>query len=80
MEALKFNLNDRVVLIESEEVGTVIGRAEFTTSEPSYNVRYKAGDGRQVESWWGESAIGLEVDIPSGTLVTDDDGKVWEAA
>lgn len=54
---LKFKLKQVVKLIDSDETGTIIGRAEYDTSEPSYLVRYKAGDGRQVESWWSESAI-----------------------
>ncbi len=33
------------------------GRAEFAQDEPSYKLRYKAGDGRQVEQWWGQSAL-----------------------
>lgn len=57
MHSLKFELNQRVKLVESGEVGTVVGRAEYVTSEPSYFVRYKAADGRQVQTWWGESAI-----------------------
>ena len=54
---MKFQLNQRVRLAESDEEGTIIARAEFETSEPSYSVRYKAGDGRQTEAWWGESAL-----------------------
>lgn len=54
---LKFSLKQVVKLVESGEVGTIIGRAEYATSEPSYYVRYKAADGRQVECWWGETAI-----------------------
>lgn len=50
-------LKDTVKLIESNETGTVIGRAEYTDSANSYLVRYRAGDGRQVEAWWNESAI-----------------------
>jgi len=56
-----FDMGDRVQMAESDEVGTVIGRAEHLTSENSYLVRYCAGDGRQTESWWGESAI-IDVD------------------
>jgi hypothetical protein len=56
-----FELKARVQMVETEEVGTVIGRAEYTHSERAYLVRYKAGDGRQVESWWGESALRLAV-------------------
>lgn len=54
---LKFNMNQIVKLIASGESGTVVGRAEYAHSEPSYLVRYKAADGRQVEGWWSESAI-----------------------
>ncbi|WP_018266511.1 hypothetical protein [Methylosinus sp. LW4] len=56
-QELKFKLKQIVKLVESGETGTVVGRAEFDYSNPSYLVRYKAGDGRQVESWWTESAL-----------------------
>lgn len=52
-----FDLGDRVHMTESAEVGTIIGRAQYQTSENTYLVRYRAGDGRQTECWWGESAI-----------------------
>lgn len=57
MNTLVFNLRVRVKLAESGETGEIIGRAEYTYMEPQYLIRYKAGDGRQVESWWGESAL-----------------------
>jgi hypothetical protein len=57
METFAFELKQIVRLIESNETGTVIGRAQYVVSEASYLVRYKAGDGRQVEGWWGESAL-----------------------
>ncbi|MCH4539120.1 hypothetical protein [Ochrobactrum sp. A-1] len=57
MNTLVFNLRDRVKLAESGETGEIIGRSQYTTDEPRYLIRYKAGDGRQVESWWGESAL-----------------------
>lgn len=50
-------LRDQVRMIHSEEEGEVIGRAEYTDAEPGYLVRYRAADGRQVESWWGQSAV-----------------------
>ncbi|MBM3553631.1 MAG: hypothetical protein FJX45_18260 [Alphaproteobacteria bacterium] len=53
----KFELKQIVKMAASDESGVVIGRAEYSASEPSYQVRYLAGDGRQVEGWWGESAI-----------------------
>ncbi|MDP3853174.1 hypothetical protein [Phenylobacterium sp.] len=52
----KFDLKAKVGLGPAEN-GEVIGRAEYLTSEPSYYVRYVAGDGRLVEAWWSESAL-----------------------
>jgi len=52
-----FDLGSSVKLQASDEAGTVIGRAEYTTAENSYLVRYKAADGRAVEAWWTESAL-----------------------
>jgi len=51
------DLGDEVRMTHSNEEGEVIGRAEYTFSEPSYLVRYKCGDGRQAEVWWTQSAI-----------------------
>ena len=56
-EQFNFDLGSRVRIRESGEVGEVIGRAEFSYSQNSYHVRYKAGDGRAVENWWTESAL-----------------------
>lgn len=53
----KFQLKQMVALDTSNETGTVVGRAEYTYAEPSYLVRYKAGDGRQVDQWWTEEAL-----------------------
>lgn len=52
-----FDLGQTVQIVCSGETGTVIGRAEFTNAEHSYNIRYKCGDGRAVESWWTVSAL-----------------------
>jgi len=57
MDELNFELGQLVRLVRSGEEGEVIGRAEYAASEPSYYVRYAAADGRQVEQWWGESAL-----------------------
>lgn len=57
MENLRFKLGDRVTLKESNEEGEVIGRAEYSTGEPCFHLRYCAADGRQVESWWSDSSI-----------------------
>lgn len=53
----KFQLEGFARLIESHEYGMVIGRAEYVNSENQYLIRYKAGDGRQTETWWGESGL-----------------------
>lgn len=54
---MKFNLNQTVTIAASGEQGEVIGRAEYSTAEPSYYVRYQCADGRAVEQWWTESAL-----------------------
>ena len=57
MKKFKFDIGEKVELIESGEQGTVTGRAEYDNTENSYLVRYKAADGRQQQCWWEESAI-----------------------
>nr|WP_321459654.1 hypothetical protein [uncultured Cohaesibacter sp.] len=52
-----FDLDQKVKMKLSDEQGLIIGRAEFVMDTPNYLVRYLAADGRQVESWWNESAI-----------------------
>jgi len=52
-----FDLNQKVKLKLSGESGVVIARMEHIDCEHQYSVRYKAGDGRQVEFWWYESAL-----------------------
>lgn len=56
-----FALNDNVAIIESGEIGLVVGRAEYTYADNSYLIRYCAGDGRAVEAWWTEDALQEEV-------------------
>ena len=53
----KFNLKQRVSIIASDEVGEVVGRADYPHLECAYCIRYKAGDGRAVEAWWTEQAL-----------------------
>ena len=53
----KFELKQVVKFVESDETGTVIGRAHYTEDETRYFVRYKAGNGCQNEAWMNESAI-----------------------
>ncbi len=53
----KFELEATVGIKASQESGEVVARSEYSTNENQYLVRYMAGDGRAVESWWGESAL-----------------------
>ena len=52
----KFKLK-QLAKLESGERGTIIARAEYAHGENQYQLRYTAGDGRQCESWWSESAL-----------------------
>ena len=56
---MKYELNHGVTITVSGEQVEIIGRAEYVHAEPSYLVRYKASDGRAVETWWTESALHL---------------------
>lgn len=55
--SFKFELGSKVKITASDEVGDVIGRAEYSAASNTYLIRYKAGDGRAVESWWNEDAL-----------------------
>lgn len=57
MANFKYGMGETVQLKESDEKGTIVGRAEYATSESGYLVRYCAADGRQVKDWWSESDI-----------------------
>lgn len=57
MKSFLFDLKQVVKISESNESGTIIGRAEYVSSENQYLIRYKAADGRAVEVWWSENAI-----------------------
>jgi len=57
MSNFEFENGERVIIACSGEQGVIIGRAEYSTSENQYYLRYKAGDGRAVDSWWAESAL-----------------------
>ena len=52
-----FDLGARIRLAGSNETGTVIGRAEYVDGNPTYLIRYQAGDSRLTEAWWAQSAI-----------------------
>ncbi len=57
MSAFAFELDQHVSIIVSQERGQIIGRAQYSTSENSYFLRYQAADGRAVNAWWEESAL-----------------------
>lgn len=58
MTETKYFLGQEVSLMLSSELGSIIGIAQYQNNqEHQYLVRYIAADGRQVESWWAESAI-----------------------
>lgn len=52
-----FDMKSEVKLKESNEQGTVVGRAEYESSENSYYVRYRAGDNCQRKQWIDESDL-----------------------
>lgn len=55
--AFEYKIGQRVALAESDETGVIVGRAEYRSNQNTYLVLYQAGDGRQVEAWWGEDSI-----------------------
>lgn len=57
MSTFRFELHQMVVITASGETGEVIGRAEYASSGNDYRIRYRANDGRAVESWWNEDAL-----------------------
>lgn len=57
MSSFKLDLQQIAKISESGETGTIIGRAKYTYCENQYLLRYKAADGRAVESWWSESSL-----------------------
>lgn len=59
MPKFHFELREPVRIICSGEVGEVIGRAEYSTGERSYLLRYKQANGIACEAWWSESALTL---------------------
>ncbi|MDR9051731.1 hypothetical protein [Burkholderia multivorans] len=71
--AFKFNLGERVAIAESGESGSVIGRAEYSEAANSYCIRYVAGDGRAVESWWSEGALNSVADADGDEGDTSND-------
>ncbi len=60
MTKFLFELEERATL-HSGETGVVIGRAEFSGSENSYQLRYTNGQGCQVEVWHSQSAFKFPV-------------------
>jgi hypothetical protein len=65
MSKFNYELGNRLAIVASAEVGTVIGRAEYSNAEPTYLLRYQRLDGSAVEAWWTESALTLEERKPA---------------
>lgn len=53
----RYELNQKVRLAMSNEEGVIVARSQELSGEPQYRIRYLAGDGRQTECWWAESAL-----------------------
>lgn len=53
----KYEIGQSVKLALTDEAGIVTGRAQYQSQAPQYLVLYKAGDGRQVESWLSDYAL-----------------------
>lgn len=53
----KFDLDAAVAIEVSGERGKIVARAEYVNGDPQYLVRYKAADGRAIESWWVQDAL-----------------------
>lgn len=56
----KFEMLQKVVIVASDEFGSVIARSEHTNAEPQYLVRYKAANGCASENWWTEQALAAD--------------------
>ena len=52
-----FDIGQQVAFSTSKNPGTVVGRAEYIDSAPSYYVRFIDGHGDQKKEWFSESDI-----------------------
>ena len=57
MSPFLFDLGQSLMIAVSGETGTVIGRCEYLQGQPNYLLRYKTGDGRATEVFWGQDAL-----------------------
>lgn len=57
MNQFSFSLGQQVSITASGELGTVVGRAEYSNSTNNYFLRYRSADGRAFEQWWAEDAL-----------------------
>lgn len=53
----KYKMLETVEIVVSGEKGEIVACASYANAENQYLIRYCAGDGRAVESWWSESAL-----------------------
>jgi hypothetical protein len=64
-----FELGQQVIITVSGEIGEVVGRAEYSTAESNYYLRYKSPSRGAVEAWWTESA---RASAPVATEISQD--------
>jgi hypothetical protein len=57
------------------EAGDVIGRVEYISDENRYLVRYRGGDGKQVEEFIPESALRLDPRMNPSPFASEGAGK-----
>lgn len=53
----KFQLNDKAKIEVSGELGIIKGRADYSTSSPSYLLDYKDSTGKFQSSWISEESL-----------------------
>ena len=57
MMKMKFDLNETVKLVASEETGVVVGRAQNVSNQDEYLIRYRTAVGCQMKGWMAECDI-----------------------
>jgi hypothetical protein len=57
MDEFMFDLGDSAKIACSGETGKIVSRSQSIDAQPQYLLRYKAGDGRAVETWWAQDAL-----------------------
>jgi len=61
MPSFKYELGQLLAIEVSDEVGEVIGRAQYIESIEQYLLRFVGADGRAREEWWSIRAVSDQV-------------------